>query len=131
MRWVAVGVEPVAVLAIGSNATGVIAIGQLATGVVAVGQLARGGLVFGQLALGLATIGQLSIGVVWAAGMIGAAARPAFGVIARARPVVIALIAVLWWFAAGHWVVDALTREDGIVFEAPPPRCVDEPGRAC
>lgn len=35
MRWFAVGVEPVGVVAIGANATGVLAIGQLATGVVA------------------------------------------------------------------------------------------------
>ena len=81
MRWFAVGVEPVGVIAIGANATGVIAIGQLATGVVAVGQLARGGLVLGQLAIGIVTVGQLSIAVAWACGQLGIAATAGPGIV--------------------------------------------------
>jgi hypothetical protein len=136
VRWIDVGVEPVGVVAIGANATGVIAIGQLATGVVAVGQLARGVIVVGQLAVGVAAIGQLVLGVGWAAGMVGAGARTGFGLLVwRARPIVaVAVLAGIWWLAAGRSVVDALTREGGIVVDAPapaPPRCEDEPSRVC
>ena len=131
MRWFAVGVEPVGVVAIGANATGVIAVGQLATGFVAVGQLARGGVVIGQLAVGVVSIGQLAIGVLWAAGMIGVALHKGFGLIWRAPIAALPVLALLWWFVAGLWTVDAFTREGGIVRDLPPPACTDDPTRAC
>jgi hypothetical protein len=151
MRFVAVGVEPVGVIAIGANATGVVAVGQLATGVVAVGQLSRGFVVLGQLAVGFVAIGQLGIGLVWAMGMVGVAplAGPGlvyglFGrlyvnrlmgratgpVFERPQPTPLrmavaaaglASVAVLWWFAAGYWVLDALSREGGILVDGPRP----------
>jgi hypothetical protein len=130
MRWVAFGVQPVGVFAFGANATGIIAIGQLATGVIAVGQLARGGIVVGQLAIGLVAVGQLAIGVGWAGGMIGAAFRAGFGLVWAARWWAV-LLAALWWGVAGYWVVDAITREGGIVRDTPPPLCVDDPTRSC
>jgi hypothetical protein len=131
MRWFSVGVEPVGVVAIGANATGVIAIGQLATGVVAVGQLARGGIVLGQLAVGIVAVGQLAIGVAKAAGMLGVAWRAIGGLAWKAPPVVVAVLAVVWWLAAGMWVWDALSREGGIVRDPPPAACADDPFRSC
>lgn len=71
MRWFAVGVQPVGVVAIGALPTGVIALGQGATGVVAVGQLARGVVSIGQLSLGVFALGQLSMGFFWAGGQMG------------------------------------------------------------
>jgi len=70
MRWFAVGVEPVGIIAIGALPTGVIALGQGATGVVAVGQLARGVVAVGQLSLGVFSLGQLSVGLAWAGGQL-------------------------------------------------------------
>ena len=145
------GAEPVGVIAIGGNATGILAIGQLATGVVAIGQLARGAVVVGQLGLGLVSIGQLSVGVLWSAGMIGVGATSGPGIVGGlfgrlsllrvvgraegppfvpARPsrlrlavaaVLVVALAALWWFAAGRWLVDALTRTGGVLVDAPPP----------
>lgn len=150
MKLLAVGAEPVGVIAIGANATGIVAVGQLATGVVVIGQLARGAVVNGQLGLGLVAIGQVAVGVAWAGGMAGAAATsgpglvlgpwgrlllvrlfrrgtgPAFipATFTRTRIVVAtlltALLAALWWFAAGRWLVDDLRRTGGIFVEAPP-----------
>ena len=149
MRLVDFGVEPVGVVAIGANATGIIAIGQLATGVVAIGQLARGGIVFGQLALGIVTIGQLSIGLGWSAGQLGVAATSGPGIVLgllgrlyanrllgkepgrafdpvtldqgrKAIAIVgLAILAAVWWYGAGAWLVDAIVREGGI-FRDPP-----------
>ena len=136
-------------VAIGANATGVIAVGQLATGVVAIGQLARGVIVVGQLSLGVLAVGQLSLGVGWSAGMVGAGGtvRPwlVFGAFGRlfvrrllgrqpgpiveggpksrsAWPiavVTVALLAALWWLAAGQWLLDAITRTGGIFVNPP------------
>lgn len=131
MRWFAVGVEPVGVVAIGANATGVLAIGQLATGVVAVGQLARGGIVVGQLAVGIVAVGQLALGVARAAGMVGVAWRAIGGLAWKAPRWVVAALAALWWFAAGAPVWDALSREGGIVRDPPPTACADDPLRSC
>jgi hypothetical protein len=131
VRWFAVGVEPVGVVAIGANATGVIAIGQLATGVVAVGQLARGVVVLGQLAVGVVAIGQLALGVERAAGMVGVARRAIGGLAWKAPLGVVVVLAALWWFVAGAWVWDALSREGGILRDPPPARCVDDPFRQC
>jgi hypothetical protein len=147
MRLVAVGVEPVGVIAIGANATGVVAVGQLATGVVAIGQLSRGFVVLGQLAVGFVAVGQLGIALVWATGMVGVAPLAGPGLVyglfgrlhvtrllgratgpALERPQPSALrmavaaagltaIAVLWWFVAGYWVLDALSRDGGILVD--------------
>ena len=138
MRLIAFGVEPVGVIAVGANATGVIAIGQLATGVVAVGQLARGGIVIGQLACGIWSFGQLSLGVGWVGGqlaigggyrlpgmLVGVPRRPPF------RAVMIAITALIWWFAAGQWVLHSITDEGGIFRDKPPPSCANDPSRAC
>lgn len=128
MKAFAVGVEPVGFVAIGANATGVIAIGQLATGIVAVGQLARGVLVVGQLAVGWAALGQLAVGVSWAVGMIGVAGHTGHGMViggglrrgvTYGRVLFLVALAVLWWFAAGTWLLDALTREGGVFVDAP------------
>jgi len=70
MRWFAVGVQPVGVIAVGALPTGIIALGQGATGVVAVGQLARGVVAIGQLSLGVLSLGQLSVGFAWAGGQL-------------------------------------------------------------
>lgn len=71
MRFFAVGVHPVGVIAIGAFPTGVIALGQFATGFIAVGQLARGVIAVGQLSLGVFSLGQLSVGFFWAGGQLG------------------------------------------------------------
>jgi hypothetical protein len=138
MRLIAFGVEPVGVVAVGANATGVIAIGQLATGVVAVGQLARGGLVIGQLACGIWAFGQLAVGVGWVGGQLaigGGFALPGMvvGVFKKpkARAVMILLTAILWWFAAGQWLLHSIVDEGEIFRDAPPPSCETDPGRAC
>lgn len=70
MRWLAVGQEPVGVIALGQIPTGVVAIGQGATGVVAIGQLARGVIAVGQLAIGVFAFGQLAVGAAWGGGML-------------------------------------------------------------
>lgn len=70
MRWFAVGVQPVGVIAVGALPTGIVALGQGATGVVAVGQLARGVVAIGQLSLGVFSLGQLSAGFAWAGGQL-------------------------------------------------------------
>jgi hypothetical protein len=147
VRVLAVGAEPVGIIAIGANATGIIAIGQLATGVVAIGQLARGAIVLGQLALGLVAVGQLAVGVGWASGMVGLGGTSGPGLVLglfgrlrlrRHRPqgrqllapavtparlaVAAALVlgvAVLWWYTAGRGLLDALTREGGILLDRP------------
>lgn len=151
MKLLAFGTEPVGVVAVGANATGIVAIGQLATGVIAFGQLARGAIAVGQLGVGLVAVGQLGLGVVWCGGMagVGAAsgpglvaglfgrlyllrlfrrgAEPAFSAVPlrRARVVVatavLAVIAGVWWLAAGRPVLDAITRTGGIFVDAPPP----------
>jgi hypothetical protein len=148
VRVVDVGVQPVGVIAIGANATGIVAVGQLATGVVAIGQLARGAIVVGQLSLGLVAVGQLSLGVAWSAGLgAGGTSGPGlvFGAFGRlylqrlrgrrsgpaleqrgwtrgravAAFVTVAALTALWWFAAGVWLVDALTRTGGILVDPP------------
>jgi hypothetical protein len=132
MRWVAFGVQPVGVFAVGANATGIIAIGQLATGVIAVGQLARGVFVVGQLAVGVVAVGQLAFGVLSAGGMLGVARRRRFGLVWPVRPAwLVVVLAVSWWLVAGMWLWDAVSREGGIIRDAPAPLCADEPGRAC
>jgi hypothetical protein len=78
MRWFAVGVEPIGVVAIGALPTGVIALGQGATGMVAVGQLARGVVAVGQLSLGVFSLGQLSVGLAWAGGQLALGATSGF-----------------------------------------------------
>ena len=78
----ALGVEPVAVIAVGANATGIIAIGQLATGVIAIGQLARGVIVVGQLGVGVVSVGQLAVGSGWAAGMLSIGTTTGPGMVA-------------------------------------------------
>ncbi len=143
---VAIGLMPTGVVAIGELATGVIAIGQLARGVVAVGQLALGLITIGQLAIGvLWACGQVGIaatsgpglvlglfGRLYARRLVGREPGPAWGgfrLLSRAQlvagPVVVLLLAALWWFAAGAPLADALTRLDPVAVEEPPPdRCV-------
>jgi hypothetical protein len=151
VQLVAVGVEPVGVIAIGANATGVVAVGQLATGVIAVGQLARGVVVLGQLALGIVAVGQLALGLAWAMGMAGVASTAGPGLVygffgrlyanrlfgRESGPVVekstitatgmavaaggLLVIVVLWFFAAGYPLADALTREGGVIVDGPRP----------
>jgi hypothetical protein len=145
----AVGAEPVGVIAIGANATGIVAIGQLATGVIAVGQLARGVVVVGQLGLGFVTFGQLVFGVVWAGGQLGVGGTAGPGLVFgpfghvnvlalfgkrpgpayRHEPIsqtrfVLGLVIVFsllaaWWFGAGQWLLDAITRQGGIFNDVP------------
>jgi hypothetical protein len=143
------GAEPVAVIAIGANATGIVAIGQLATGVIAVGQLARGVVVIGQLGLGFITFGQLVFGVVWAGGQLGIGGTAGPGLVygpfghvnalaligRRTGPayehepigqtrfsvglVIVFALLTLWWFGAGEWLLDAITRTGGIFHDPP------------
>jgi hypothetical protein len=117
--------------------------------VVAVGQLARGVVVVGQLAIGAVAVGQLSVGLLWAAGQVGLAPTAGPGLVygffgrLHARrllgretgPVMdrpastplrmavaaggLVVVVVLWWFAAGDSIVDALTREGGILVDGP------------
>lgn len=70
MKFFAVGLEPVGVIAIGGFARGGIAIGQGAVGIVAVGQLSTGMFTVGQLTVGLAVFGQLAISPFYAIGQL-------------------------------------------------------------
>lgn len=78
MRWFAVGMQPVGVIAVGALPTGVIALGQGATGVVAIGQMARGMVAIGQLSLGIFSLGQLSMGLAWAGGQLAVGGTSGF-----------------------------------------------------
>ena len=145
MRFFAVGVQPVGVIAVGVLPTGVIAVGQVSTGVIAVGQVARGFVTIGQLSLGLLSFGQLAVGVLWAGGQLaiggtaGIAMLP-IGLFGRWNPwrgpadlrpmeptlagflrvlVFGAVVGLFVYLAAGP-VVDAIVRPDGI-FRSPAP----------
>jgi hypothetical protein len=129
----AVGALATGVVAIGALATGVIAIGQLARGVIAVGQGAAGLLAVGQISLGvLWAMGQVGIG-----GTVGPN-QAVYGLFARPRlrrvlaflrrepwdtvpdrnywpawrralsVIVLAGLAVAWWFGVGQPLVSAL-----------------------
>lgn len=143
---VAIGLMPTGVVAIGELATGVIAIGQLARGGLVFGQLALGLVSVGQLAVGVVwACGQVGVaatsgpglvlglfGRVFARRLLGGEPGPAWAGrrhLSRAQlvagPVVVLLLAALWWFAVGAPLVDALTRPDPVVVEEPrPDRCV-------
>ena len=144
---VAIGLMPTGVVAIGELATGVVAIGQLARGVVVVGQLALGLVSFGQLAIGVVwACGQVGIaatsgpglvlglfGRLYARRLLGGEPGPAWAgrrLLSRAQlvagPIVVLLLAALWWLAVGAPLVDALTRSElPVVVEEPlPDRCV-------
>ncbi len=139
---IAIGANATGILAIGELATGVVAIGQLARGGVAIGQLALGVVSIGQLAVGvLWATGQLGIAATSGAGIVfgplgrfyalpllGPRADPRFVRHPRAgapwlavAAVVVLVVAALWWFAAGLWLVDDLTRPGGILVDAPRP----------
>lgn len=145
MRWFAVGVQPVGVVAIGALPTGVIALGQGATGVVAVGQLARGFVAVGQLSLGVFALGQLSVGFAWAGGQLALGGTSGFaqvpiGLLGRwvpwrseppvirpprsistlaLRAVFLAGVAALVGWLAVWPVVDACLRPGGIFSSVP------------
>ena len=145
MRWFAVGVQPVGVIAIGALPTGVIALGQGAIGVVAVGQLARGVVTVGQLSLGIFSLGQLSMGLAWAGGQLAVGGTSGFallpiGLVGRwvpwragppevrpprsiwtlaLRAVLLAGVAALLGWLAIWPVVDACLRPGGIFSSLP------------
>ncbi len=140
---IAIGQMATGVVAIGQMATGVVAIGQLARGVVVVGQLALGVVAFGQLAVGVGWAGgMLGIGATSGPGLLVfgplgrlylrpfLGRRPGGRLVSHLRAggpwygvaaVVVAVVAVLWWFVAGQPLLDALTRTGGILVEAPRP----------
>ncbi len=139
---IAIGANATGIVAIGELATGVIAVGQLARGGLAIGQLALGLVSVGQLAVGVAwATGQLAIAATSGAGIVfgplgrfyalpllGRRADPRFVPHPRGGPawfvvaaVVVLVLAALWWFAAGLWLVDDLTRPGGILVDAPRP----------
>ncbi|MEZ0071305.1 hypothetical protein [Planotetraspora sp. GP83] len=126
---VAIGVNATGVIAIGPVATGVIAVGQLARGVIALGQLAVGIVVVGQLAVGVVwACGQLVIGATagpnqFAVGLFGRLYMsrlfdPYGGQILRNSGIKpwraavgtlgVAGLLVLWWYAVGLQLSDAL-----------------------
>ncbi len=144
---VAIGLMPTGVVAVGELATGVVAIGQLARGVVVVGQLAVGVVSLGQLAIGVVwACGQVGIaatsgpglvlglfGRLFARRLLGREPGPAWAGLrnlSRAQlvvgPIVVVLLAGLWWFAVGAPLVDTLTRPGPVVVveEPEPDRCV-------
>ena len=145
MRWFAVGVQPVGVIAVGALPTGVIALGQGATGVVAIGQMARGMVTIGQLSLGVFSLGQLSMGLAWAGGQLAVGGTSGFaqvpiGLVGRLgarrtsppevrpprsiwtltlRAVLLAGVATLVGWLAIWPVVDACLRPGGIFSTLP------------
>ena len=138
---IAIGANATGIVAVGQLATGVVAIGQLARGVVTIGQLAVGVAAVGQLAIGAvwssgmlaagATVGPglLKIGLfgrLYLSRLFGRAAGPVVDWSPRRsaaglglRVVVAVGITALWWFSAGHAVVDALIRRGGILRSPP------------
>ena len=137
---IAVGANATGILAVGQLATGVVAIGQLARGGLVIGQLAVGLVAIGQLSVGVGwSAGMLGLGGTAGPGLIFGAfgrlwLRRLFGrhdgpalesvrLLSRARivagVVTVAVLVALWWLVAGHWVVDALTRSGGILFDPP------------
>ncbi len=145
MRFFAVGVEPVGVIALGAAPTGIVAVGQLATGVVAVGQGARGVIAVGQLAIGGLAFGQLAVGALWAGGQLaigatGGWAMLPLGLFGRWTPskrwprlsvtgarswvavrflIWCVVLALVTWLVMVP-VIDAIVREGGIFVDAPP-----------
>ena len=137
---IAIGANATGIIAIGQLATGVVAIGQLARGAIVVGQLGLGLVAIGQLAVGAGwSAGMVGIGGTAGPGLIAGAfgrlsllrlfgrhtgrALEGTGLFSRARLVVGLIVTValaaLWWLAAGQWVMDALTRTGGILFDPP------------
>jgi hypothetical protein len=121
-------------IAIGQGATGVIAIGQLARGFIAVGQLAIGVFAIGMGAVGVAwASGMVGIGGTsgpsllvyglfgparlgqWPRRLLALVRGEPWDTTARAPAsnrvvalIVLAAVAALWWFVAGHAALQAI-----------------------